>query len=152
MAGNKNKKFRLEDIPKKNPYQVPKRYFGSFNDRLMEKIRSEEKKPVKTFRLILRSNLALAASLLAFALISYLGFSLITGGKIDANSQNLTYTEFLEEEIYSLDEELLLDAYEQIDNSVSESIENGESEDYSEEIIQYLSAEDIDLSLIYEEL
>lgn len=152
MAGNKNKKIRLEDIPKKNPYRVPEGYFDSFNDRLRDKIQSEEEKPVRNLRFMLRSNLALAAAILAFALISYFSFRLISAGRIDQETRNLTYTEFLEEEIFSLDEELLLDAYEQIDKTGSGTEESQESEDYSEEIIQYLSAEDIDLSLIYEEL
>ena len=153
MAGNKNKKIRLEDIPKKNPYRVPDGYFESFNDRLNERLKTEEKKPVRTLRLMLRSNLALAAAILTFALISYFSFRLITGGSLVEAGQSISYTEFLEEEIYRMDDALLLETYEQLEEQ-KESVETETSneDELSDEIIEYLAAEDIDLSLIYEEL
>jgi hypothetical protein len=61
---------------KKNPFTVPDNYFGSFPERLRQRLDAEqvpEKHVTERVWQLLRPRLALAAAILGFALIGYFG-------------------------------------------------------------------------------
>lgn len=139
-----------EEIKKSNPFKVPDGYFDSLTERTMSAIRSDqekethENKPVR--RLNMRSLLAMAAAVAAFAVITTVTVRLVTGGR-DNQQQG---------EVNGLYADL---AVEEIDTYMIESEWNeteipdhtkGEKAISTDAIIDYLMKENIDLNDIYE--
>lgn len=143
---NSHKK-NLNNLPNSNPFGVPENYFESFPGRLSDKIKEKEKtgkrKKPKVFRIAI-NQLGLAASLAAFAIISYFSIRLILN---NTNSEpDSFYSEVIEYGIDDYEMDLLFDTYEEENNIL-------EQEDtYQDEIIDYLVSENIEMTLIYEEL
>lgn len=150
MSGNKKNKIYLKDIPKQNNFKVPDGYFDSFDRRLMEKIKENEKK--ETIQLpgnrwsAFRSQIALAASLVVFVVISYVVINFILSNNLK-QTDSIEYAELLQYEVSKLDESYLMETYSK---EQAEITPGEEDMDYTEAIIEYLASEDIDLDLIAE--
>jgi len=139
-----------EEIKKSNPFKVPEGYFESLTERTMSAIKSDqekktnESKPVR--RLDVRSLLAMAAAVAAFALVTTVTVRLVTGGrdKQQQAEENGFYADLAAEEIdtYMIESEL-------IETELPDSRE-AEREISTDAIIDYLMTETIDLNDIYE--
>ncbi len=162
MSENKNIKFDLSKTKKENPFQVPDGYFDSFSVRLAEKLSAQKKRKYeKKFLFVTRPQLIYISSFILVVLITYGIFKYIP---VDSEEPVLTQQEIaevIENEIFDYEENLLIENYDETELSeevVIKSIieepvtEVNSDNDYSEEIINYLVEEDIDLESIVQEL
>lgn len=147
MKNKKNMDFN--DLPKENGFKVPEGYFENFPGKLKKRISEKTSTAMRqqrknSFTNLFTNQLALAASLVAFALISYFSVHFILN--IGIKEKKTIYSEVVENEIEDFDLELLIDIY-------SDGIfENNTDKDYESEIIDFLVAENIDLQSIVAEL
>lgn len=146
MDESSNISPRLTKIKRGNPYSVPENYFEELPGRIQEAIHvQKETEPVKpfTFRAI-RPQLAVAASIIAFAVIGYFGYKLIHS---DNSASELTSDELAEYvEYYSseIDEDLFIELLDE------NKLPKANFFDLSDEIITYLVDENIDYQSIIE--
>jgi hypothetical protein len=62
----------IDNLSKKNPFRVPENYFDKFSDKIFEKIELPEVAKEKTpFLLVFKSQFAMAAGIIGFALLAY---------------------------------------------------------------------------------
>jgi hypothetical protein len=145
MDKKNNISKKLEEIKKENSFSVPDGYFESFQQRLQDKIRSEEDSIYDKTQYGVPRLVWLGAIAAVFIIAFFVGRNIIgTGG-----SQPLTQDEIalaFEQDIYDLDD---FELVQNLDEVVQ--VENLENE-YSDEIILYLLDEDIDIDKIVNEL
>jgi hypothetical protein len=139
-----------EEIKKSNPFKVPEGYFESLAERTMSAIKPEqeketnESKPAR--RLDVRSLLAMAAAVAAFALVTTVTVRLVTGGR-DKHQQaegNGFYADIAVDEI---DTYMIESEWNETELPDTREAEEAISTDA---IIDYLMTETIDLNDIYE--
>ena len=139
-----------EEIKKSNPFKVPEGYFESLTERTMSAIKSDqekktnESKPVR--KLDVRSLLAMAAAVAAFALVTTVTVRLVTGGR-DKHQQaegNGFYADIAVDEIdtYMIESEWN-------ETELPDTLEAEEAIS-TDAIIDFLMTETIDLNDIYE--
>ena len=148
MDESSNISPRLTKIKRGNPYSVPENYFEELPVRIREVIHvQKETEPVKLFIFrAIRPQLAVAASIIAFAVIGYFGYKLIHS---DNSASELTSGEIAEYvEYYSseIEEDMFIEMLEE--NKFPEA----DYRDLSDEIIIYLVDENIDYQSIVEQL
>ena len=139
-----------EEIKKSNPFKVPEGYFESLTERTMSAIKSDQEKetneikPVR--RLDVRSLLAMAAAVAAFALVTTVTVRLVTGGrdKHQQSEENGFYADLAVEEI---DTYLIESEWNETELPDTREAKEAISTDA---IIDYLMTETIDLNDIYE--
>ena len=139
-----------EEIKKSNPFKVPDGYFESLTERTMSAIKSDkekethERKPVR--RLNIRSILAMAAAVAAFALVTTVTVRLVTGGrdKHQQDEDNGLYADLAVEEI---DTYMIESEWNETEFPDTREAERAISTDA---IIDFLMTETIDLNDIYE--
>lgn len=139
-----------EEIKKSNPFKVPDGYFESLTERTMSAIKSEQEKETHegkpARRLHIRSLLAMAAAVAAFAIITTVTVRLVTGGR-DSQQQgedNGLYADLAVEEIdtYMIESEW--------NDTEIPDIREVEKAISTDAIIDYLMTETIDLNDVYE--
>lgn len=151
MKNDNKSSIKLDDISKENPYEVPGLYFDNFPLKLKKRIdEGNEKITVYNLFSLIKPQLALAFSIIGFALISFITVKIVL-----KSNQQTTYTiAEIHETIYSdsfiMDEELLILAVQ--DEDYIEISKETDDKSYEEEIVDYLLEEDVDLELIIEEL
>ena len=139
-----------EEIKKNNPFKVPEGYFESLTERTMSAIKPEqeketnESKPAR--RLDVRSLLAMAAAVAAFALVTAVTVRLVTGGsdKLQQAEDNGFYADIAAEEI---DTYMIESEWNETELPDTREAKEAISTDA---IIDYLMTETIDLNDIYE--
>ena len=139
-----------EEIKKNNPFKVPEGYFESLTERTMSAIKSDQEKetnkskPVR--RLDVRSLLAMAAAVAAFALVTTLTVRLVTGGreKFQQAEDNGFYADIAVDEI---DTYMIESEWNETELPDTREAKEAISTDA---IIDYLMTETIDLNDIYE--
>ncbi len=115
---NEQKKYRLkEEGHKENPFKVPEGYFDTLSDRVMDRINREEPEKKVRIRQIIRPQLALAAAILGFALISYTFVRVFTPGSTTGEYYDLAT---LEKISYFYDESTLMEMIPSEDGTESE--------------------------------
>jgi hypothetical protein len=136
-----------EEIKKSNPFKVPDGYFESLTERTMSAIKAtgnKEERPVR--RLSLRSFLALAAAVAAFALLTTVTIRLVTGDrdKQQQGEDNGLYVDLAVEDIdiYMIESEW--------NETEIPDIREAEKAISTEAIIDYLMTETVELNDIYE--
>ena len=132
---NRNKKIvQKTELPKEVPYRVPDGYFDEFAGRLNARIRSEKNN---------RSYLTLPAALRPYAAAAIIIIAaVITGSLIfrnpgrpdNAAPLQKEISQLVEDDIYSYDESMIMEAIGTGDNR---------NDPGSEEVIDYLLNEDI---------
>jgi len=139
-----------EEIKKTNPFKVPDGYFESLTERTMSAIKTDQEKethesnPVR--RLTVRSLLAMAAAVAAFALVTTVTVRLVTGGsdKQQQVEDNGIYAALAVEDI---DTYMIESEWNETELPDTHQAERAISTDA---IIDYLMTETIDLNDIYE--
>lgn len=144
-----SKLSNFSDLPRDNPFKVPDDYFKTFPDRLNDKIDTAEKTRIRRPGIIrlVKSQLALAASLLFLVAISYFAVQFILSRQ-DVSNQTIQYSDIMEYGIDEYEIENLLTTY----SEATINTEISETDLYNEEIIDYLIDENIDTHLIMLEL
>jgi hypothetical protein len=139
-----------EEINKSNPFKVPDGYFESLTERTMSAIKaheekgSHENKPARSLNI--RSLLAMAAAVAAFAALTTVTVRLITSGRNNQQEGegNGLYADLAVEEIdtYMIESEW--------DDTEIPDITEVEKAISTDAIIDYLMTENIDLNDINE--
>lgn len=151
MTGNKNIKPRLDDIPKTNPFDVPERYFDTFQERMAERIvRTERRKAHSPALLWNRKRLIPILAVASMALVVALGVLLYHPNK----TITLSDSELAEVYKYSALSEMtdaeLVNQIEQINqelNLASDTI-TIKNDNFTNEAIDYLSNDDVDVNTL----
>ena len=145
MKDKKIKILNKENRLGENPFSVPEGYFGTLSSRIQSRVESEKKntKGIRNLRFSLRSQIALAASLIGFAIISYAAVKLILSQPVS----QADYIDFalLEDMSIDFDESLLLDAYQLEDSEYTEE------DMWAEEAVEYLASNELEIDLLYEQ-
>ena len=148
MKESKNISTMLSRSRKKNSFQTPENYFEEFPKRLMERLdsRSAQTGDPRSVWLYVKPRLAIAATILAFALIGYTSVKLITRERPASEFSGMEIAEYIEYYSSELDESMY---YEVLDELYDE-----ESNDpgLNDVIIDYLVDQDIDYLTLIEEL
>ncbi len=149
----KNRSYLKDGPGKDNPFSVPENYFGSFPDRLRERMEKEkvvQLKPAERFWRVVRPQLALAAAIAGFAVIGYLGFHTFVrqDAGMATEEQILGYLDFYHNdfnEYYFAD---IIDEFPPEEDLFFDDYLQPEDHDA---YIDYLYRQDIDLELIISE-
>jgi len=147
------------ELKNKNPFKVPEGYFDTLTEKTMSAIRESDRKDLsvagdeKTGKKIrLRPYLALAAAIAGFALVTTLMVRLVRNDSpaaIQSDEYSL-FAELAAEEIdiYMIEDELRKTEQEGESARFEEAFL--ENEISTDDIIDYLTREDIDINDIYE--
>ena len=131
----------------KLPFHVPENYFEDLPQRIQDRLESAgEKKSVSLYPAI-RSRLAIAAIFIGLLTVGYAGFRILFQQDSDFYLSEDEKIEAIEYFGYDLDDELLISAVLDSDIEFTQATESSESD----EIIQYLSEEEIDLNILLNE-
>jgi len=138
----------LKKAGKELPFRVPGNYFENFPGRLQDRLNQEQQIPVyRRLFTFVRPHLDLAALIAGIALVTWFGYH-----QLIVNNQNVTLDSYelstiVDYYLHDYDEDLL----------ISTLIESGEEtslsplEDNSDEIMDYLTVDGIDYSLLIDD-
>jgi hypothetical protein len=136
---------KLNDIPGKNPFKVPENYFEEVNRKIISVTSGDMDKPVKVSILMrYRPYLAIAASVTGFIILSLFTVILLTERKDKIRVSDIVPSENME--LYIND----LDLFTLEENATSLGISEVMSGLESNEIIDFLLEENVEISDIYE--
>ncbi len=136
----------LNEIPRENPFKVPENYFEDVNRKIISAaagIQPGESRKGTLRRL--RPMLAVAASIAAFIVLSYTGLRIFRP-ETGSNLPDVLTAELKESYLNDIDTQTL----EQYTDPAF--LNEGVSDLTTNEIIDYLSIENIDINDIYERL
>ncbi len=148
MAEKNNIPDHLSKTSRKLPFMVPENYFEELPSRIQERILEKVYKPVPQ-RIItfIRPKLALAAVIIGFLVIGYMGLKLLLPGE-NGKTENITQiTEMIDYYLYEYDEELIINAVLELEEEIILPADNGSLD----EIYDYLSNDDFDYSVLMNE-
>jgi len=140
----------LFGVNKNNPFRVPDNYFDNLPEKIQVNIHARENavsKPITRIIDYIKPHLALAAAILGFALIGYTGFRYLINKNSDSQIRNREIAEYIDFYSNDVDNTLIMELLEEQEQ---QSIET--DEDLSEEIINYLLNENIDIYTIANQL
>lgn len=133
-------KLRLQG--KKLPFKVPDSYFDKLSERIQERL-FESGKPHRQINIwAIQPKLAYAAMFIGLITLGYAGFRILADRADTSYLSEEELLEAMEYFAYDLDEDMLVSAI--IESGTILSDESADSQ--TEELIQYLSEEDIDLN------
>jgi hypothetical protein len=146
MKNNNNIGSNIDRIGKKRPFSVPEGYFDSFPEKVRVRLQNEEvtviSLPERVWQ-ILRPQLSLAAAIIGFAIIGYIGFNtLIQSEKQLLSDEVITeYVDYYQHDFsdYYLVSMLDFDELE---------LEDGGYYDDADAYMDYLYMDNIDIELI----
>ena len=138
----------LSKVKSQNAYRVPENYFEEFPRKLMERLEGEDssKRTTKYIWTYFKPHLAIAATILAFAIISYTTVQLFFSDGSTSEFSNMEIAEYVEYYSSELDESMYYELLDEIHEE--ETTQNN----YDEMVIRYLVDQDIDFQTIVEEL
>ena len=137
-------------LKKGNPFRVPDNYFDNLPEKIQANIHTRKKAagmPVTRIIDYLKPHLALAAAILGFALIGYTGFRYFINKNSNSNISNREIAEYMDFYSNDVDNTLIMELLEEQEQ---QSVEI--NDDLSEEIIDYLLNENIDIYTIVNQL
>lgn len=135
---------KLEALKENNPFSVPEGYWGEFDAKIKDEIKSEEHRKEKSLFRTIRPQLALAASLAALFILSYTVFkALIPNNSLSENEIYIA----LENELFDLDEAVLYESLNDENNQKTYT----EFDLSEQEILDYLSEESSDMDIYLNE-
>jgi hypothetical protein len=137
---------KLNEIPGKNPFIVPENYFEEVNRKILL-VASDNKHEVKksSFYYRFRTQLAVAASVTGFILLSYAAVKILTADRKNLPLSEIASGEYSESYINDIDLITIEENAALLDFTV-------ESPEVSKkEIIDYLLLENIEISDIYDQ-
>ena len=140
----------LFGVNKNNPFKVPDNYFDNLPEKTQVNIHAHENaisKPITRIIDYIKPHLALAAAILGFALIGYTGFRYLINKNSDSQIRNREIAEYIDFYSNDVDNTLIMELLEEQEQQFIET-----DEDLSEEIINYLLNENIDIYTIANQL
>ncbi len=146
-------KPELSKIKKDKHFRIPDGYFDDFSVRLGERIHRESDAGFyERYILTLKPYLAIAALFIGMIILGKITYNVLYKGNISYELNNDEIAQLIEEDIYYFSEELIIDIVYQNDNQARDESINSESDNSTNEIIDYLIDEDIDVFDIIEAL
>jgi hypothetical protein len=138
---------KISDIPVKNPFKVPDKYFEEVNQKIISVTMDDDSKVIKvSHHNRFRTYLLIAASVAGFILISYSAISLLFPGKKDTKLSEMLYEMNPDSYINDIDITSLEEYTSH--NTLSDEVQDVSKSD----IIDYLILENVDINDIYEHL
>lgn len=150
VEGNMENKENILDSKelKKHAFEVPEGYFETFPSRISERISSQEETKSPSLFRILKPQVALAAIIIVFAVISYTAISFITNNQIQRSTiEEVDVARILEYDSYGYYED---NPY--MDILMEEEKPVKEEEDVEDIYMHYLLDENIDYGTLIDEL
>lgn len=152
MNSQENNRFKIEDLKKSNPFQVPENYFDSLGNKITDRVETQaaDKKVFFFDSVRLKPILSFAGGFMSLAFLIYLSVSIFqTYSGQSGKTLNHEIGNFNEFSIVSeLDQTLLLEEFSAQNNVAGDSLHS----ENRETIIEYLVKQDIDISTIIDEL
>jgi hypothetical protein len=137
---------KLNEIPGKNPFKVPENYFEEVNRKILSVTSGNDLKVKKSsFYYRFRTQLAVAASVAGFILLSYTAVKILTADKKDLLISEIAFSEDTESYINDIDL-ITIEENAALLDFTADSLEVSKNE-----IIDYLLLENIEISDIYEQ-
>lgn len=127
---------------KELPFTVPDSYFDDLPGRIQDRLTESGQPKRQTIVRTIRPRLAIAAMFIGFITLGYAGFRLLSERADALYMSEKELVEVMEYFVYDLDEDMLISAY--IESGIVLSDDSPDAQ--TEELIQYLSEEDIDLN------
>lgn len=127
---------------KELPFTVPDSYFDDLPGRIKNRLAESGQPKRQTIVRTIRPRLAIAAMFIGFITLGYAGFRLLSERADALYMSEKELVEAMEYFVYDLDEDMLISAF--IESGTVLSDESPDAQ--TEELIQYLSEEDIDLN------
>ena len=127
---------------RKLPFEVPDSYFDNLPGRIQDRLSETGKNQTRGPQMSIRPILAMAAMFIGLIAVGYTGFRFLTERGTSPYLSGDELVEAIEFFVYEIDEEMLIS--EIIESNLALSPESSDSQ--TEEIIQYLSEEDLDLN------
>lgn len=138
---------KLNDIPDKNPFKVPDKYFEEVNQKIISATLASDRKIVKlNSHNRFRTYLLIAASVAGFILISYAAIRLLTPDKKETRVSEVLHE--MNPDLYVNDIDISLLEENTFSPVISEEVQDVSKSD----IIDYLLLENIEINDIYEHL
>ena len=136
-------------LGKENLFRVPDNYFDNLPEKIKANIHAREKEVSNPTRLVdyIKPHLALAAAILGFAIIGYTGFRYFINKNSDSQISNQEIAEYMDFYLNDSDNILIMELLEEQEQQPVDTID-----DFSEEIIEYLLNENIDIYTIANQL
>lgn len=131
---------------KENPFRTPEGYFENFSEKIMQKIGEPEvtEKRISTWHLF-KTQFAMAAGIIGFALLAYYSYNLISNNNSQINHKNnnviAVIADTTDAELSFVDETHIVEAL---------STTTPKQEVDGNDLINYLIEDDIDENLIAE--
>ncbi len=143
----------LSKIKKEKHFAVPKGYFERFPARMSDKIHAEQEMGFyKKHVLTLKPYFAIAAIFLGLVIVGKISYELLNPGSTGTDLESNEIVALIEDDIYYYSDEIILDVISMKENiSTNESMESHD-EDLTNDVIDYLIDENIDLYDIIEAL
>jgi len=138
---------KLNEIPDKNPFKVPEKYFEEVNRKIISSTSGYDLE-VRKIGLYdrLRPYFLIAASITGFILLSYTAVKLLTPGRINLQASEAMFQDSSEVYINEID----INTLEENAGDMVLSLETSEAG--KADIIDYLIRENIEINDIYEQL
>ncbi len=145
---------KIESLKKDNPFKVPEDYFASLSGKIMDRIKTEdqntsptneaEKKKSLSIRLLIRNQMAIAASFAALFILAYTAVRIINPNSAKTQISSDAIYASLQEDLYYIEENTLFELA--IESEKDAKTNNNELTD--QEIIDYLSTNGVELDLL----
>jgi hypothetical protein len=137
----------LNDISKQNPFKVPENYFEEVNSKILSETTGTDSGRIKKGVIRrLRPYLAIAASIAMLVILSYTAIHFFTPAKNISGLPNITLNEFSDNYLNDID--ILTLEENASTNGIFREVTGFNTND----IIDYLVLENIDIYDIYEQL
>jgi hypothetical protein len=133
---------KLKIHGKELPFVVPGSYFDDLSGRIQDRLSESGQPKRQTIVRVIRPRLAIAAMFIGFITLGYAGFRLLSDRADALYMSEKELVEAMEYFVYDLDEDMLISAFIESGTVLSEDSPDAQTE----ELIQYLSEEDIDLN------
>jgi len=146
MNDMKKANNNLSKINKDNPFQIPEDYFDDFPLRLSEKIHARKAPGIyEKYLLALRPYMAIAALFIGVVIIGTIFYNVFSPEKNIQESKTNEIAEIISEDAYYLSEESIIEII-YMNDVVHEDEQAGDSKDnLTNEVIDYLINEEIDI-------
>jgi len=129
-----------DNLKKKSPFKVPENYFDTFSDRLFEKLELPEAAKEKTPTwIVFKTQFAMAAGIIGFALLAYGAYYFISDKTQITNNIAIVQDSTTDSDYSFIEEGHIVEA---LTSTIADPIIEGD------DIISYLVEDDVDENLI----
>ncbi len=137
---------KLSKIRKDSHFKIPEDYFDSFPSRLSDKIHAEKDTGLKRrYVLKLKPYLAIAAIFAGMVITGVVAYNVFNSGTTRNEPGRDEIATLINDDIYNYPEEIIMDVIVASDSKSDNAAINDKEEDLSNEVIDYLIDENIDM-------